>query len=86
LRRSPAIDIRHLMHARDGAMWGATFFREELAPDVGNGILLQRDGGIAALLRTVVHQPVLANVEVPRSRAAAPLVRLAVGDVVLEPV
>src|ERR1035438_1536511 len=56
LGRSPEIHIRHLMHARDGAVWGATLFREELAPDIGNRIVLQRDRGIAALLRTVVHR------------------------------
>ena len=31
-----------------------------------------------------MHQPVLANVEVPRAGSAAPLVGAAVGDIVLE--
>ena len=40
--------------------------------------------GIAALLRAVVDQPVLADVEIPRARAAAPRVRLAVREIFLE--
>src|SRR6185369_11381176 len=39
---------------------------------------------MAALLRTVVHQAVLADIEVARAGAAPPLVRLAIRQVVLK--
>src|SRR5437660_11770125 len=72
------------MDARHRAVRGAGLLCQIFAADVFDGVLLQRDPRIAALLRAVVHQPVLANVEITRARAAAPLVRLAQGDVVLE--
>src|SRR6185295_10583829 len=56
-----------------------------LANHVGRRVLLDGDAGRAALLRAVMHQPVLADVEVARARAATPLVLLARGEVVLEP-
>src|SRR5208283_979360 len=68
------------------AVWGATLFRKKFTPDIRHGVLLQRNAGIPALLRTVVHQSFLANVEIPRSRTAAPLIGPAVGNIVLEPV
>jgi len=40
--------------------------------------------GIAALLGTIMHQPVLADIEIARAGTAAPVVRPAQGDVVLE--
>src|SRR6185295_14631032 len=47
-------------------------------------VLVERLGRIAALLRTVVHQSVLANIEIARPGAAAPLVFLAIRDIVLK--
>src|ERR1017187_3774944 len=67
-----------------GALWGAAFRGEEFAFYVGGGVLGQRNAGIAALLRAVVHQAVFADVEVARAGAAAPVVRLARGDCRLE--
>src|SRR5271165_5764661 len=75
-----------MMHARHCAVWSTALFGEELAANVGDRVLLHRYAGIAALLRTVVHQAVFADVEVTRTRATAPLVGPAVGNVVLEPV
>src|SRR5271165_1406238 len=75
-----------MMHARHCAVRSTALFGEELAANVGDRVLLQRYGGIATLLRAVVHQSVFADVEVTRSGAAAPLVGPAVGNVVLEPV
>ncbi len=62
----------------------AGFLRKELAADIGNRIFFQRDARVAALLRAVVDQPILANVEVSCARAAAPVVGFSFGDVVLE--
>ncbi len=56
------------------------FSREELALDVGLGVLGEGDAGIAALLGAVVDQAVFADVEVARAGAAAPVVGHAVGD------
>ena len=84
LRRPPEIHRRHAVHAADRAVRRARLRRRELAADVVDGVALERHARIAALLRAVVHQAVLADVEVARAGAAAPLVRLAVGQVVLE--
>src|SRR5262245_59550998 len=72
------------MDAADGAVRRARLRRRELALDVLDGVVLQRNSRVAALLRAVVHEPLLADVEVARARAAAPVVRLAVGEVVLK--
>src|SRR5271157_671448 len=74
------------MYARNGAMRSAAFFGEKLPANVGDRVLLQRNAGIATLLRAVVHQTVLANVKVTGARPAAPVIGLAIGNVVLEPV
>jgi len=74
------------MRAGNRAERRATFYGEVLAPDVFHGILLERLGRITSLLRTVVNQTVLADVEVTGACAAAPLVGATVRDVVLEEV
>ena len=45
---------------------------------------LERDRRVSALLRAVVNQAVLADVEIAASGAALPLVRLAQGQVLVE--
>src|SRR5262245_2584612 len=77
LRIAPSIKDRNLVHARDGAVWRAGFFGEVFAADILDGVLLERNRGVAALLRAVVHQAILADVKISRPCAAAPLVRLA---------
>src|ERR1035438_1824171 len=72
------------MHARYRAMGRARLLRMELAAQIGQRVFLQRNGRIPALLRAVMHQPVLANVEVARSGATAPLIRAPQRDVVLK--
>ena len=80
------VHIGNLVHTGDGATGGATFLGQKLAADIGYGVLFQRNSGIPALLGTVVHQSVLADVEIASAGAAAPVIRLAIGNVVLEPV
>ena len=65
-------------------MRSAGFFGYVLAADVLHCVLLQGDAGVAALLRAVVHQAILADIQVAGAGAAAPLVGPALGDVVLE--
>src|SRR6185369_4547395 len=86
LRSAPGIKNRYLMHARNRAMWGARFFRDVFTADVGGCVVFQRNSWVAALLRTVVNQAVLADIEVTRAGAASPLIRAPLRDVVLESV
>src|SRR5258706_5894639 len=84
LRSSPMIDIRDLVDATHRAVRCARFCSVELPHHIGLGVICQRFARISALLRTVVHQPVLAYIEIAGAGAAAPVIRLAVGDVFLE--
>src|SRR5271168_465620 len=74
------------MHARHGAMRRARLFSHELTAYIVASIGCERNSGITALLRAVVHQAVFADVEVARAGAAAPVVGLALGNVVLKSV
>src|SRR5580658_10975255 len=60
------------------------FFGEIFAAHVVASVSCERNPGIAALLGAIVHQPVFADVEIARAGAAAPIVRQALRDVVLE--
>src|ERR1019366_4893552 len=73
LRRAPGIEDRYLVHARYRAMRRARLLRMELTAYIGKRVFLQRNARIPALLRPVMHQPVLANVEVARPGATTPL-------------
>src|SRR5208337_4579296 len=86
LGSSPVVYVRHLVYARDRTVRSAAFFGEELAANIGERVLLQRGSGITALLRAVMNESVFANVEISCPSPAAPLVRPAIGDVVLEPI
>src|SRR5438067_167890 len=82
---APVVEDGDLVRAGDGAERRAPLLCVVLALDVGLRVVLDGDAGRAALLRAVVYEPVLADVEVARAGAAAPVVRLARGEVVLEP-
>src|SRR5262249_50816459 len=84
LRTPPEIHRRHAMHAADRAIWRARLRCREFPPDVLDRVAFERYPWITALLRTVVDEAVLADVEVARAGAAAPLIRLAVRQVVLK--
>src|SRR5580700_2454767 len=62
----------------------AALFGKIFAAHVVPGVRRQRYRRITALLRAVVHQPVLANVEITRPGAAAPFVRQPLRNIVLE--
>ena len=64
----------------------AALFRQIFAPPLLVGVFRERDAGIAALLRAVVDQAILANVEVARPCAAAPVVLPPRRNVVLKTV
>src|SRR5437870_10716148 len=77
LGSAPEVDHGDLLYAGDRAAWGAGFAGEELVLEVGRCVLVERDGGVAPLLRTVVDQPVFANVEIAAAGAGAPVVGFA---------
>src|SRR5436190_22421449 len=84
LRRAQVIDVRDLVDAGNRAVWCTAFFCNEFATDVVDRVSVQRLGGITTLLRTVVHQSVFADVQVSRSSAAAPVIRLSVRNGILK--
>src|SRR5580698_6957199 len=65
-------------------MRSAGLLRIKLAAYIGPRVFLQRNGRISALLRAIMNQAILADVEVARSSATAPLIGTAQRDVVLE--
>src|SRR5262249_55276936 len=84
LGRAPVVEHRHLLDAGDGAEFRAGFFGVKLALQVFARVLFERDAGKAALLRAVMDEAVFADVQVTRARPAAPVVRPAVSQVLLE--
>ena len=75
LRIAPEIENRNLVDAGNRAVRSAGFFCQIFAVHVLTRVFLELNRGIAALLRTVMHQPVFADIEIARTRATAPLVR-----------
>lgn len=65
-------------------MWRARLGRVELPAKIIQGVVHQRDARIAALLRAPVDEAVFADIEIPRSGTAAPLVRFAARNIMLE--
>src|SRR5450432_876557 len=75
LRRPPMVDVTDPVHAPYRAIRRATLGGEKLPLHVGRCVLANRNPRVPALLAAVVHQPVLADIQVPRPRPAPPLVR-----------
>src|SRR5262245_66281864 len=73
------------MHAADGAVRRAPLGTHELAADVVESVLFERRPGCASLLRTPVHQTVLADVQVAAARPAVPVVWPAFDEILLKP-
>src|SRR5215472_5777527 len=81
---APEVDQRRLVYARDGAVGRAGFLGAEFAADDSNRVVGQRDARVSALLRAIVHQPILADVKIAGSGAASPVVGLTPRNVVLK--
>ena len=64
-----------LMNARNGAEWRAALGTRRFAPDVVQRVLFERNARPPALLRAIMHQPVLTDVQEPAAGAAMPIVR-----------
>ena len=84
LRGAPVVDVADLVHTANGAVGRAALLGKELPLHVRPAVLGQRHAGIATLLRTVVHQAELADIEIASACAAPPVVGLAVRDRFLE--
>src|SRR5437588_3558832 len=84
LRTPPEIHGRHPVDASDRAIGGARLRGVKLSTDIVDRVRLEGNAGRASLLRAVVDQTVLTNVQIARAGAAAPVVRLAVCQIVLE--
>src|SRR5262245_22106603 len=81
LRGAPVVHHSDLLYAGDSTHLGAWLFCVKFTSDVFAGVVFKRNGGIAALLRTVVNQSVFADVQVSCAGAAPPVVRPAVGKI-----
>ena len=64
----------HFLNATDRAGGGAALAGKVFPPHILERVFLDRDPGIAPLLRTVVDQAILADVDVAGAGAAAPIV------------
>src|ERR1700681_4226273 len=73
-----------LMYARNCAQRCTGFWASRFTPDILHGVLIQRNCGPAALLRAVMHQPVLADIKKPAAGAAMPVIRQSSADVLLK--
>ena len=72
------------MHAGNGATRRASFLGHKLALALLVGIFQQRNARITPLLRTIMNQAVLANVQIPCAGAATPIVLQSLCYVVLK--
>src|SRR5207249_2397504 len=84
LRIAPEVEDRDLLHACDRTQGGACLLRRVFAANVFEGVLFERDRRVAALLRAIVNEPLLAYVEVAPTRSAAPVVGLTLCEVILK--
>ena len=85
MRVAPVVEDGDFVRAGDGAERRAGFLRVVLAPEIFHRVIGERDAGIATLLRAVVDEPVLADVEVARAGAASPVVGASGGEIILKP-
>src|SRR6516225_7352603 len=84
LRVTPVVNHRHLLDAGNRAARRAGFHGVILVFEVLPTVLLQRNARVTSLLRTVMHQPLLANVKVAAPGTTAPLMRGAASNIPLE--
>src|SRR5262245_44303314 len=64
----------------------ACLLRKVFAIDILKSIFLKRNAWVATLLRTVVHEAVLADVEISGPGTASPIVRFSGCQVFLKPI
>src|SRR5262249_28750089 len=84
LWRPPMVDVRDLVHAGNSAVRRARFFGNKFTANILNAVLLQRNCRISALLRAVMDQSILTDIQVSRPGTTAPVVWTPVGNRLLE--
>src|SRR5438876_1121766 len=80
------VDNGDFLDAADGAMGSAGLFREVLTIHIGERVFLERNTGITALLRAIVNQAILTDIEIAGTCTASPIVRFASREIFLEPI
>ena len=80
------IHDRNSVHTGNRAVWGAWLDGVVFAFEILDPVLLERNSGVAALLRAVMHKPILTDVQVTAARVAMPIVWKPVDKVSLEAV
>src|SRR5580658_2341934 len=78
------VDVAHLMHTANRTARRTALLCQKLPLHIGSLIPRQRHPWIPALLAAIVHQPVLADIQISPTRATAPVIRLPVGNRLLE--
>src|ERR1700735_4092872 len=84
LRSTPVIDVAHLVNTTDRAARSATLLRQKLPLHISRLVLRQRHRRTPTLLAAIVHQTVLADIQVPPARPAPPIIRLPIRNCFLE--
>src|SRR5271167_2120431 len=72
------------MHATDRAAWRAALLCHKLPLDISSRVLGQRNRRISTLLAAVMNQPVLADIQIPSTCTAPPVIRLPIGNRLLK--
>src|SRR5262245_66683755 len=72
------------MDTGDGTVRSTRFLGEIFSSEIIASVMFERNSGIASLLRAVMNQAVLTDIEVASTRPAAPVVGLRIRQVVLE--
>src|SRR5215470_11784722 len=84
LRVAPVVEHSDLLYAGNGAARAAELVGQVFMSAHFRCVLLQRNSRIAALLRAPMHEAVLADIQVARTRTAAPSVFPCARNVVLK--
>jgi len=84
LPAAPPVKCTHLVYAAKSTAGTALFFGIEFALNVLKGILGDRYSGVAATLRTPVHQAIFTDVQISGAGAALPVVLVTGNQVTLE--
>ena len=78
------VDHGYLVYAGYRAIRGTRFYSVIFALQVLRSVLLERYPGKTALLRTVVYESILANVEIATARTTLPFVRESANQLLLK--
>ena len=81
---APEVNYGNLVHARNRAARGAALLRQKLALPLLIGIIFQWNARVPTLLRAIMNEAVLADIQIARTGPAPPVVLASLCNVVLE--